>query len=98
MVLFVGNLNILARKKDVLALFGQFGVILEAEIIVDQLTHRSRGFCFVHMEDNVDGYKAIDRLHNTVFMNQQLVVTDKGPLHPVRAAMTPQKVSKKGAK
>lgn len=94
MVLFVGNLNILARKKDLLKLFGQFGNVLAAEIIWDKLTHRSRGFAFVHMEELNDAYKAINTLHNVPFMNQQLVVTDKGPRHAVRAAMTPPKTKK----
>jgi len=91
MVLFVGNLSTSATLKDVLILFTQYGVVQKAQIVLDERTGRSRGFAFVNMEEPRDAQRAIEELDNSTFLNKVIVVTDKGPRHPVRASLTPPK-------
>ena len=89
MVLFVGNLNVNVTNSDLLRLFTECGTVQAAQIITDDRTRRSRGFGFVHMEDRADADRAIHKLHNSVFMEHMIVVTDKGPRHAVRSSFTP---------
>lgn len=91
MVLFVGNLSTSATHKDLLRLFTQYGTVQKAQIIFDERTGRSRGFAFVNMEELGDAKRAIEKLDNSTFLNNVIVVTDKGPRHPVRASFTPPK-------
>lgn len=95
MVIFVGNLNFSVTSNDLKRLFIGHGVVQKAEVVSDDITRRSRGFGFVDMEDHNEAVRAIEKLHHTLFMDNVIVVTDKGPRHAVRSSFTPpQKKSK----
>jgi len=47
--LFVGNLTFTASEDDLRNLFGPSGTIVDAKIVTDRETGRSRGFGFVEM-------------------------------------------------
>ncbi len=89
MILFVGNLNATVTTADLRRLFAAYGVVQKAEVITDLVTRRSRGFGFVDIEETSDALNAVQKLHHTVFMNNQIVVTDKGPRHAVRTSFAP---------
>lgn len=91
MVLFIGNLNVLGTRKDLLKLFGAFGVVEAVQIVTDNITNRSRGFAYIRMADAASAFNAIENLHNTRFMGKLLIVTDKGPLHEVRTSLSVKK-------
>lgn len=68
---YVGNLAFSSSEESVKDLFSQFGEVLSVKIPTDQMTGRSRGFCFVEME-NVDGI--IEQLNGTEFEGRVLRV------------------------
>lgn len=47
--LYVGNISYGTNKEDLQDLFGQHGDVVDAVIITDRMTGRSRGFGFVTM-------------------------------------------------
>ena len=69
--LYVGNLPFTVTEEAIKGLFSQYGDIQSINIITDESTGRSRGFCFVEME-NAD--RAIAELNETVFEGRPLRV------------------------
>lgn len=69
--IYVGNLAFSSSEDSVKDLFSQFGEVLSVKIPTDQMTGRSRGFCFVEME-NADGI--IEQLNGTEFEGRVLKV------------------------
>ena len=53
-----------ASDADLSTLFGEFGQVVSAKVIMDRETGRSRGFAFVEMSNEEDGKKAIQSLNN----------------------------------
>ncbi|MDO8640229.1 MAG: RNA-binding protein [Nitrosarchaeum sp.] len=70
---YVGNLTWGATEDDVKDLFSPCGNITSVTIIKDRDTGRSRGFCFVEM-DNIQ--KAIEELNGREFQGRKLVVNE----------------------
>lgn len=95
MILFVGNLSVLAKKDDLKDLFSPFGPILSIEVVKDSITHRSRGCAYIYMEEYEDAMNAVKRLNNSMYMDKQLVVTTRGPRSPIQQAMLEQHKKKK---
>lgn len=52
--LFVGNLPYNTTNEDLTELFGQYGEVLSAAVIMDRATGRSKGFGFVEMTNDAD--------------------------------------------
>jgi cold-inducible RNA-binding protein len=71
--LYVGNLPFSATEDQVKEFFGQFGEILSVKIITDRATGRSRGFCFVEME-NADA--AMAELNGKEFGGRKLMINE----------------------
>ncbi len=69
--IYVGNLAFSTSEESVKDLFSQFGEVLSVKIPIDQVTGRSRGFCFVEMQ-NDDGI--IEQLNGTEFEGRVLRV------------------------
>jgi RNA recognition motif-containing protein len=63
MNIYVGNLAYETTEEQLRELFGQFGEVQGASVIVDRVTGRSRGFGFVEMPDNTQAQQAIDALN-----------------------------------
>lgn len=77
--LYVGNLSWSATADDLLDLFGQYGKVARAQIVVDRETGRSRGFGFVEMENDDEAQRAIDALNNVQHQNRPLTVNEARP-------------------
>ena len=75
MNIFVYGLNFKARRDDLISLFAPFGEVINARIIVDKETHRSRGYGFVEMPDDEQGKAAMAAINDTEFMGR-IVHTD----------------------
>ncbi len=60
--LYVGNLNYNTTEDDLRDLFGQFGTVNSANIIIDRETRRSKGFGFVELEEDDAADAAISQL------------------------------------
>lgn len=77
--LYVGNLSFNATEDELREYFGQIGEVQSVKIITDRDTGRSRGFCFVEM-DNADA--AIAELNSKEFDGRQLTVTEAREREP----------------
>lgn len=75
--LYVGNLSWSATEDDLRQLFGQFGTVTKAQIMMDRETGRSRGFAFVEMSDGGD--EAIAALNAKEFQGRPLTVNEARP-------------------
>jgi len=67
MNLFVGNLNPETTVASLRNLFSEFGEIVSAKILMDNMTGMSRGFGFVEMADKYHSFDAIDSLDSIYF-------------------------------
>ncbi len=56
--LFVGGLSYQTTEQGLADAFAKAGNVLSAIIITDRITHRSKGFGFVEMENEADAEKA----------------------------------------
>ncbi len=63
MNIFVAKLNYNTTELDVRQLFEQYGTVDSVKIITDRDTGRSKGFGFVEMPDDEEGYAAINALN-----------------------------------
>ena len=71
--LYVGNLPFSSTEDQVKEYFAQFGDVLSVKIITDRATGRSRGFCFVEME-NADA--AMTELNGKDFAGRKLMINE----------------------
>jgi uncharacterized membrane protein YgcG len=72
--IYVGNLAWAVTNDDLLELFGQYGKVTNAQVIMDRDTGRSRGFGFVEMENDEEAQKAIEALDGATHENRPLTV------------------------
>src|ERR1700692_1437019 len=76
MRLYVGGLPYQTNEQDLLDLFGQVGNVVEATVITDRDTGRSKGFGFVEMADDQSGHTAVERLNGTLLGNRTITVNE----------------------
>lgn len=76
--LFVGSLDWATTEADLSDLFSEYGEVLEAIIIKDELK-RSKGFGFVTMADEEGADAAISNLHEKQVGKRTIVVTEARP-------------------
>ena len=77
MKIFIGNLSTSADEAGLKNLFLTYGKVASATIVYDKYTHRSRGFGYVEMEEQSEALSAINRLNNTFFVKQSIVVREE---------------------
>ncbi|XP_075686194.1 RNA binding protein fox-1 homolog 1 isoform X6 [Rhinoderma darwinii] len=86
--LHVSNIPFRFRDPDLRQMFGQFGKILDVEIIFNE--RGSKGFGFVTFENSPDADRAREKLHGTVVEGRKIevnnatarVMTNKKTLNP----------------
>lgn len=71
--LYVGNIPFSSTEEQIRAHFGTFGEIHSVKIITDRATGRSRGFCFVEME-NADA--AMAELNGKELEGRKLMINE----------------------
>lgn len=75
MNIYVSNLSYAVNDSDLRDLFGEYGEISSAKVIMDRESGRSRGFGFVEMPSDTEGQKAIDELNQVEYDGK--VINDK---------------------
>ena len=58
---------------DLATLFGEFGTVSSAKVIMDKETGNSKCFGFVEMEDETEGMNAINALNESEFQGRKIV-------------------------
>lgn len=77
--LFVGNLSYNTTENALQDAFAAHGTVLEANIMMDRMSGRSRGFAFVTMSTPDEAEKAIQALHGAQLDNRALTVNVARP-------------------
>lgn len=77
--IYVGNLPYTADNEQLAQLFGAFGEVVEAAVVMDRETGRSKGFGFVQMANEGDARNAIASLNGTMFGNRTIRVNEAQP-------------------
>jgi cold-inducible RNA-binding protein len=79
MNLYVGNLTFQTTEAELREMFGAFGTIIKAAVIMDRETGRSKGFGFVEMSSNEEGQAAIAALNGKDVGGRKLTVNEARP-------------------
>ncbi len=77
--LYVGNLPYSTQDADLEQLFGQHGTVESAQIIMDRMSGRSKGFGFVEMSTDEEAQGAIAALNGQDFGGRALTVNEAKP-------------------
>lgn len=77
--LFVGNLSYNTTENDLQDAFAAHGTVIEANLMVDRMTGRPRGFGFVTMSTPDEAQKAIDAMHGKDLGGRALTVNIARP-------------------
>ncbi len=78
--LFVGNLPFsVAEDRQLTEIFSEYGEVIQARIILDRETGRSRGFGFVTMATKEEAERAINALNGSNYEGRPLTVNIARP-------------------
>jgi RNA recognition motif-containing protein len=77
--LYVGNLNFTMGSQDLEELFGAYGQVTSATVIMDRDTNRSKGFGFVEMANDGEAATAIAELNGKEINGRALTVNEARP-------------------
>ena len=77
--IFVAKLSSTTTSEDLRALFSEHGSVSSAKVIMDKETGNSKCFGFVEMEDETEGFNAINALNETEFQGRKIVVKKARP-------------------
>jgi cold-inducible RNA-binding protein len=77
--LFIGNLHFEITAAELKALFAEFGTVVGAEVIMDRLTNRSRGFGFVEMSTPEEASKALTGMNGKDIKGRLINVAEARP-------------------
>ncbi|MDO8487079.1 MAG: RNA-binding protein [Candidatus Curtissbacteria bacterium] len=80
--LFVGSLPFTTTSDELREVFAKAGQVTEANVVMDKMTGRSRGFGFVEMATEEDAKKAIDSLNGTEVGGRKIFVSEAKPQAP----------------
>jgi RNA recognition motif-containing protein len=77
--LYVGNLPFKVTENDLQDLFAQHGPVTEANLMIDKVSGRPRGFGFVTMGTREAAEAAIQALHGKEWEGRTLTVNEARP-------------------
>jgi RNA-binding motif X-linked protein 2 len=75
--IYVGGLESSLTEGDILAVFSQYGEIVDIDVVRDDLTGQSRGFCFIAYEDQRSTVLAVDNFNGVNLAGRTLRVDHK---------------------
>ena len=77
--LYVGGLPYATNDDSLRAAFEQAGTVESAQVIIDKMSGRSKGFGFVEMATAEEAEKAIDMFHDKDYEGRTLTVNIARP-------------------
>ncbi len=78
--LYIGGLNYATTEQTLKDAFAQAGAVESANIIMDKMSGRSRGFGFVEMTNDADAEKAIEMFNGKELEGRKLSVNEARPM------------------
>ncbi len=79
--LYVGGVSYTTTQQGLQDAFAQHGTVVSAQIMMDKMTGKSRGFGFVEMED-ADAEGAIQAMNGATVDGRRLTVNEARPMVP----------------
>ncbi|MEI6147538.1 MAG: RNA-binding protein [bacterium] len=80
--LYVGNLSFSVTNDGLAQIFSAHGTVESAEVIIDRMTGRAKGFGFVEMGSDQEAQSAIAALNGQELEGRALVVNEARPKEP----------------
>ena len=80
--LYVGNLSFSVTNDGLAQIFSAHGKVDSAEVIIDRMTGRSKGFGFVEMGTDQEAQAAISALNGQELEGRAIVVNEARPKEP----------------
>lgn len=80
--LFVGSLSYNVTSAKLEELFGAYGKVQSADVIIDRRTGQSKGFGFVEMSSDEEAQKAIAGLNGQQVDGRAIAVNEARPREP----------------
>ena len=78
--LYIGNLSYTTNDDSLKETFSQAGEVVSANVIIDKMSGRSRGFGFVEMADDAGAQKAIEMFNGYKLDDRELTVNEARPM------------------
>lgn len=79
--LYIGGVSYNTTQQGLHDAFAAHGKVVSAQIIMDKMTGKSRGFGFVEMED-ADAEAAIQAMNGATLDGRRLTVNEAKPMTP----------------
>ncbi len=79
MRIYIGNMPYSVSSEDLSELFGEYGHVQDATVIMDRETGRSKGFGFIEMPNNSEADRAIKELNSTQLQGRMITVNQARP-------------------
>jgi len=77
--IYVGNLSYNTTEDDLRKMFEAHGKVDRANLAMDRMSGRARGFGFVEMPNDSEARKAISELNETEIEGRKLMVNEAKP-------------------
>ena len=77
--LFVGNLSFNTTENEIHEAFSAHGTVVEANLMMDRMSGRSRGFAFVTMGTAEEAKIAAEKVNGVELGGRQLTVNEARP-------------------
>lgn len=74
MKLLARNLSRSTTEQELRVLFSAHGSVTECNLVLDQVTGKSKGFAFIEMPDEKEAKLALSNLHETKVANNKIRV------------------------
>mgnify|MGYP001603841754 FL=1 len=78
--LYVGNLPYSSTDDSLKQFFADAGEVTSANVIIDKMSGRSRGFGFVEMANDAEADAAVEKFNGMEWEGRKLVVNEARPL------------------
>ncbi len=82
MNIYVGNLPYSTSNEELAGIFGQYGAVAAARVVMDRESGRSKGFGFVEMNNNDEAAAAVAALNGSEIGGRKAVVNEARPRAP----------------
>jgi RNA recognition motif-containing protein len=78
--LYVGSLSYGVTDDQLRDFFAQAGAVSSAQVVMDRMTGRSRGFGFVEMASDDEAQRAVETLNGQELDGRAIVVNEARPM------------------
>lgn len=79
MNIFVAKLSFSVKEEELQKVFAEYGEVSSVRIIMDKVTHKSKGYGFVEMPDDEAAARAINELNEYELKGRAIAVSEARP-------------------